>query len=210
MIRVACGLYLVRQCPYLSCKNAETMPQIDLKMENRLVQQTKCWVKEVVIGLNLCPFAKVPAEKNEIRYFVASDLDPISCIESILAECIRLDNDNKIETTLVILPNGFDDFNDYLDLLDAATRILNDAGYAGEYQLASFHPEYQFQGSALNDPANYTNRSPYPTVHIIREESLERALTFYKGNPEEIPERNVALTRKMGLTQLKLLRESCF
>ena len=128
-------------------------------------------------------------------------------MEAIFTECQRLDQDLNIETTLIIFPIYFKQFDDYLDFLGIAESLLIEQGYEGIYQLASFHPDYCFSGEAHEDPANYTNRSPYPMLHLIREESLERALKSHP-NPEKIPERNITLTRKLGLEKLQAILTS--
>ena len=107
------------------------------------------------------------------------------------------------------LPVHFAEFEDYLDLVELAEALSVELGYEGIYQIASFHPEYCFGGADENDPANYTNRSPYPMVHLLREDSISRALEHY-ADPEGIPDRNIALARTKGLKQMQLLRAACF
>ena len=114
----------------------------------------------------------------------------------------------NIETTLIIFPNHFADFEDYLDLVDLVEDLSVEQGYEGVYQIASFHPEYCFAGAEEEDPANYTNRSPYPMLHLLREESITRAVEHYK-DPEGIPERNMAFAKKKGLQYMQLLRAAC-
>jgi len=109
----------------------------------------------------------------------------------------------------LIYAGAFADFDDYLDFLGLAEALLSDQGYEGIYQLASFHPDYSFEEAALDDAANYTNRSPYPMLHLLRESSLEQAIAHYP-DPENIPERNIALTRELGLTKMKTLLAACY
>jgi uncharacterized protein len=111
------------------------------------------------------------------------------------------------ETSFLILPEGFSDFLAYLDLVGLAEELLENEGFEGIYQVASFHPEYMFEGSPEDDPANYTNRSPYPMLHLLREESIEKALEHYQGDPEEIPGRNVDFAREKGIVYMKMLRD---
>ena len=118
-------------------------------------------------------------------------------LHALVDECRRLDAEPAIETTLMILPDGMSDFEDYLDLLNVAEALLEAEGYAGIYQLASFHPEYVFAGAPAEDPANYTNRSPWPMWHLLRETSVEAAVAAYP-DPESIPERNVDALREAG------------
>jgi hypothetical protein len=131
------------------------------------------------------------------------------CLENLIDECARLDENENIETTLLIYPKAFANFDEYLDFVEIAERLLEVEDYEGIYQLASFHPNYCFEGSNENDAANYTNRSPYPMLHLLREESLEKALETYP-NPENIPENNIKLTRELGLQKLKETLAACY
>ena len=173
----------------------------------KIIEQTKCWLKNVVIAHNICPFAKREFDRDSIHYqIMPSDLR--QSLDVFLTELQRLDNHAEIETSLLIYPNNLDDFDDYLDYHAIAQQLLVDNGYEGVYQLATFHPHYCFAGSDEADAANYTNRSPYPMFHIIREASLERVLKHYP-NPEEIPERNIRYTRDLGLVVMrKMLKEA--
>ena len=119
----------------------------------------------------------------------------------------RLDNDPSIETSFLIFPNAFQKFHDYLDLLSLADDRLKRNGYEGIYQVASFHPLYLFANSDETDPANYTNRSIYPMLHLLREESMTKALANYK-DPESIPMRNIDFAKKKGLAYMKMLRDT--
>jgi hypothetical protein len=119
----------------------------------------------------------------------------------------RLDSDATIETCFIIFPNAFQNFDDYLDLVSLAENRLKRNGYEGVYQVASFHPLYLFADSDQNDPANYTNRSIYPMLQLLREESIDKALENYKS-PESIPARNINFAREKGLAYMKMLRDS--
>ena len=134
--------------------------------------------------------------RDAIRYALAASADLEGLLHELVAECRRLDADADadIATTLLIAPAGMDDFEVYLDWLELSERLLEDLEYVGVYQLASFHPDYVFDGVEAGDPANATNRSPYPMLHILREAELERALASYP-DPESIPERNMATLR---------------
>lgn len=171
---------------------------------NFITEQTQKWLTSFIIHYNICPFAKREHDKNSIHYAVIEAEEIEQCLNTVIKECQRLDTEEAIETTLVIFPHQFALFDDYLDFLNLAESLLMDQGYEGIYQLASFHPDYCFEGEAIEDPANYTNRSPYPMLHLIRESSLERALKSYP-NPELIPERNIKLTRKMGKGELQTI-----
>ena len=162
-----------------------------------VIKATRYWLEHTVIGFNFCPFAKREFVRQSIRYWV-SDADKIEqALEDLLTSISELEQDASIETTLVILPKGFADFEDYLDLLDMANELLAMQELEGVFQLASFHPDYCFEGQLKHDPANYTNRSPYPMLHLLREASIEMALEFV-DDPDSIPERNVELAREKG------------
>jgi len=174
-----------------------------------IIRQTQAWVRKVVIGLNFCPFAAREVQRGSIHYEVVRSGDMHACLDRVLQECRRLDAHAEIETTLIILPEKFQTFEAFLDLLDAAQGWLYENKYEGVYQVASFHPDYRFSETDEDDPTNYTNRSPYPMLHLLREVSLEKALEHYP-NPEEIPERNIETARQRGLAHMELLRDSCF
>lgn len=165
--------------------------------EHHALGQTRAWVERVIMKYNLCPFARREVEGSSIRYAeIDSDTLP-GALEAICLECQYLDHHPAVATTLCVLTRGFTDFDHYLELVELANALLQMQGYEGVYQLASFHPDYRFAGAPEEDPANFTNRSPWPTLHLIREESMAEALAEY-DNPEAIPERNVAFARKRG------------
>lgn len=173
-----------------------------------VVNQTYCWVKSVIIKHNFCPFARRELERNSIRYCVNRDTELEPALQAVIDECICLDDNKDTETTLLIFSEGFSDFDDYLDLVELAQDLLADQGYEGIYQLASFHPNYCFEGAEQDDVANYTNRSPYPMMHLIREASMEKALESYP-EPEKIPERNVEYARELGMEEMQRQLEAC-
>lgn len=158
---------------------------------------TRAWVEDFVVAHSLCPFAGREVARQAIRYRAVSAADWTEALTELMAECRRLDAEPEIATTLVVLTPGVEAFDDYLELLAIAEALLADEGYEGVYQLASFHPDYCFEGTETEDPANYTNRSPWPMLHLLREADIERALAHY-SDPESIPERNVALLRRLG------------
>lgn len=174
-----------------------------------ITTQTQSWIETVIIGLNFCPFAKREYDRGNIRYSICHDIQIEHCLHKLIDECIELDSKPEIETTLLIFPDSFIDFDDYLDFVDLARSLLDDQGYTGTYQIATFHPDYCFDDSTDTDPANYTNRSPYPMLHIIREASLERALQNYP-KPEEIPTRNIELARSQGQAKMQALLDACY
>ena len=172
------------------------------------IAATRAWLETVVIGLDLCPFAAKPFRQDTIRYALCADSDTANALESMMAECRHLDAVPLIGTTLLIYPNAFQSFDDYLDFLALAEALLADQGYEGIYQLASFHPDYCFAGSENDDPANFTNRSPYPMLHLLREGDIAAALEHYP-DPDKIPERNIERTRKLGLKRMQALLADC-
>lgn len=173
-----------------------------------VIAQTKKWITDVVIGCNFCPFAAKEVKQNTLHYQVESGKRIEEGISAFLKECIRLDDNENIETTLLLFPQSFQKFDDYLNLVSHAENLLRKKKYEGIYQLASFHPLYCFSGASMDDAANFTNRSPYPMLHILREDSVEQALGKYP-HPEKIPENNISFTREKGYEYMKKLREAC-
>lgn len=174
-----------------------------------VIDQTKTWLSSVIIALGLCPFAKREYDQGRVHYAVIRDTDAPRQLEQIILHCAELDKDEGRETTLLIFPEALAEFGNYLDVVDMANALLKRQGYEGIYQLASFHPQYCFADASDDDASNYTNRSPYPMVHILREASITAALENVQ-NPEDIPERNIRLTQSMGLKAMTALRADCF
>ncbi len=174
---------------------------------DQIIDQTKKWIVDVVIGCNLCPFAAHVVKQQTIFYKVETSIDQDVCLDSFVYEMQRLDTNETIETSFLIFPHAFEKFDDYLYLLSRAEKLLKRNGYEGIYQVASFHPLYLFANSDENDPANYTNRSIYPMLHLLREESIDKALENYKS-PDNIPERNINFTREKGIVYMKMLRDA--
>jgi len=170
------------------------------------IRRTRRWVEEVIVAHNFCPFAGREVARNSIRYAVSPESRTAGALEVLIDECLQLDRDSCIETTLLIYPQGFEVFDDYLDFVELAEALLVEQGYEGIYQLATFHPDYRFADAPADDPANYTNRSPCPMLHIIREAALERAIAAHP-DPGGIPERNVAYAREQGVDVLRALLE---
>ena len=173
----------------------------------QIIGRTKKWIVDVVIGCNFCPFAANVVKQQTIFYKVEENTEMDACLDSFVHEMKRLDSDITIETSFLIFPNAFQKFDDYLDLLFLAENRLKRNGYEGVYQVASFHPLYLFANSDENDPANYTNRSIYPMLHLLREQSMNKALENYKS-PESIPARNINFAREKGLAYMRMLRDS--
>lgn len=172
------------------------------------IVQTKRWIQSVVVECNFCPFAKRELERESIRYVVADELKLELCLERVFEECVFLDSNDNVETTLVIFSNALNSFDDFLSCVEIAGQLLTRHDYDGVYQLASFHPEYCFSGADDNDAANYTNRSPHPMLQILRESSIETALAHFT-EPMSIPERNIEFARDAGLDVMKMKLDSC-
>ena len=162
------------------------------------------WVEDLVVGLNLCPFAGRELVRNRIRFVVTESTTEEQLLNALNAELALLNNNPAVETTLLIHPRVLQDFLDYNQFLDSADQLLVQMGLEGVYQLASFHPDYQFADTAAGDAENYTNRSPYPVLHILREESLTRSIAEYP-DVEEIPARNIEKMNRLGSEKLKAL-----
>jgi hypothetical protein len=175
----------------------------------QIIEQTRKWISDVVVGCRFCPFAAKEFRLGTIHYQVENVSDPESCLRAFLFECQRLDENPAIETTLLILPDAYKSFDDYLDLVAMAEGLLEAEGYGGVFQVAGFHPDYRFADAPAEDPANYTNRSLYPMLHLLREDSIEKVLAAYP-DPDGIPERNIAFARNKGLVYMTMLRDACF
>ena len=174
----------------------------------KVIEQTNNWIKSVVIDCNFCPFAAKALFNKSIRYVVKSNVNMRESLSALKSELIELETKTDIETSFIIFENDFTNFDDYLDLVEKAERLLTKEHYDGIYQIASFHPDYIFNGADEDDAANYTNRSIYPMLHILREESLTKALSLFP-NPEEIPHKNIDFARQKGLQYMQLLRSAC-
>lgn len=167
------------------------------KTEPTEVEHTRQWIEQVIVELNFCPFAKKELINNTIYYYLSTHKKLKLALTELLEQCLYLKNNPQIETSLIIYNHGFKSFEQYLELIDYANELLFDSEFEGVFQLASFHPDYYFEGVDMNDAENYTNRSPYPVIHLLREESLTRVLSTYK-NPENIPENNITLAQEKG------------
>ncbi|GGD56473.1 DUF1415 domain-containing protein [Lacimicrobium alkaliphilum] len=170
------------------------------------IRPVKRWVDTVVIGLNFCPFARL--EQNQTRYSVCYDRKIKTALVTLKTELEYLQAHPGIVTSLLIMAAGFDDFNRYLELVERANDFLDQQGYRGDFQLASFHPLYQFDGEAADDPSNYTNRAPFPVLHLLRESEIESALATYR-QPEKIPQRNITKARELGSQSLQQKLNDC-
>jgi hypothetical protein len=175
-----------------------------------VVAETRAWLERAVVGLNLCPFAKAPLMKEQIRYAVAGAQDPLALLEALCTELQALARAEpaQVETTLLIHPRALTDFVEYNDFLDLADAALAESGLAGVLQIASFHPRYCFAGTAADDVSNATNQSPYPMLHLLREASVTRAVEAFP-EVETIYETNIRTLRALGAAGWAELRARC-
>jgi hypothetical protein len=165
-----------------------------------VVQATRQWLEKAVIGLNLCPFAKAVHVKQQVRYVVSQATSAKSLARELARELQALASAEpaRTDTTLLVHPYVLEDFLDYNDFLEEADEVLVELGLDGEIQIASFHPAYQFEGTELDDITNFTNRAPYPTLHLIRESSIEQATQAFP-DAADIYDTNMATMRRLGL-----------
>lgn len=176
--------------------------------DEKIVAAVRAWVDTFVVGMNLCPFAKRELVKNRVRFVTTESTTQEQLLLALQAELELLNTDSSIETTLLIHPQVLQDFYDFNDFLNEADSLLMEMGLEGIYQIASFHPDYQFGGTAPSDAENYTNRAPYPVLHLLREASLEQVIAAYP-DVDDIPERNIALMNSLGPVQLQALLKAC-
>ncbi|MEG2805246.1 DUF1415 domain-containing protein [Stenotrophomonas sp.] len=162
--------------------------------------ETRLWLEQIVIGLNLCPFAKAVYVKDQVRFVLSDATTPEALVEELAEELLRLRDTpaEVVDTTLIVHPHVLGDFLDYNDFLDNADAAIEALDLQGILQVASFHPQYQFAGVAPDDVSNYTNRAPYPTLHLLREDSVERAVAAFP-DPDVIVERNIETLDKLGV-----------
>jgi uncharacterized protein len=174
--------------------------------DDEVLQKTRHWLEKAVIGLNLCPFAKAVYVKNQVRLVVSQARHADDLLEELDRELVLLvaTSAEQIDTTLLIHPTLFDDFLDFNDFLEVAEGVLDEHGLEGVIQLASFHPQFQFDGSGPDDIGNYSNRAPFSILHLLREESVERAVAAYP-EAETIFEKNVETLEKLGHSGWKAL-----
>ena len=186
---------------------ARKPPAVD---NEEIITATRTWLERAVIGLNLCPFAKAVHVKSQIRYAVSAAQTPEDLLADLITELRTLQaaDASEIDTTLLVHPRVLGDFLDYNDFLESADAAVAGEGLEGEIQVASFHPDYQFAGTRPEDIENCSNRSPYPMLHLLREEGLARAIAGY-ARPDKIPERNIRTMEKLGATRMREILDEC-
>lgn len=173
-----------------------------------IIQHSENWIRSFIIRYNICPFAKREVERQSLRMHVCRANKIEQALEQLIAEMQRLDSDPNIETTLLIFPSLLNDFFDYLDFVELSELLMVEQGYEGIYQLATFHPLYCFAEVDFDDSSNYTNRSPYPMIHLLREASVEKAIAYY-GDTEKIPETNIKTMHQLGIEAIKKIIAGC-
>ncbi len=177
---------------------SDTSPRLDVS-DQQVTSALQRWLQRAVIGLNLCPFAKAVHVKNQIHYAVCRAAEPVEVLEVLCRELRDLaDGDPEVrDTTLLILPDAFPDFVDFNDFLYTADRALRKLKLDGELQIASFHPQFQFADAEPQDISNYTNRAPYPVLHLLREASIDKAVAAF-ASADQIYEKNIATLQQLG------------
>lgn len=177
----------------------------------RIDAQIRAWIQRFVVDLNLCPFARQPFEAGRVVIRVSGADSEETLLEALYRELVWLESQppGKAETTLLVVPETLAAFADYNDFLALADALLVQFGWDGRFQIASFHPHYQFAGTRPDDADNYTNRAPWPILHLLREDSVEWAVSRYPDS-REIPERNMARMTEMGAQVLAQRLQSCF
>ena len=167
--------------------------------ENDVIEATREWIEKAVIGLNLCPFAKAVYVKNQVRFVVSTAKHLDGLLEDLDRELdfLAAADPEEIDTTLLIHPTLLPDFLDFNDFLQLADAAVEEHELDGIIQIASFHPQFQFEGTEPDDMGNYTNRAPFPTLHLLREASIERAVAAFP-EAETIYERNIETLKALG------------
>lgn len=176
--------------------------------DEKVIAQTYRWIEEFIIGMNICPFARREVVRGTVRIVVVRSQSEQVALQELMNEVAWLDEHSETETTLLVYPGLCSRFDDYLDFVDDAETLMSQQGCEGIYQLATFHPLYCFAGSDPDDAENYTNRSPYPMLHILRESGLSDAIDRF-GDTSTIPERNIQLMEKTGVSALQAILLTC-
>lgn len=175
---------------------------------DQVIQAVRRWVETIVIGMNLCPFAKRELSANRLRFVVTTAETEQALLEALASELELLGREPDVETTLVVHPKVLRDFLDYNQFLDRADDLILALDLEGEFQVASFHPDYQFAGTEPNDAENYRCRSPYPILHLLREATLEQAIER-TADVDQIPSRNIEAMNTYGVEVLRETLRAC-
>lgn len=174
-------------------------PYADVLAGQQIIADTRLWLERAVIGLNLCPFAKSVFVKKQVRYALTSAATADQLLAELESELNRLAETDpaELDTTLLIHPQAMTDFLDFHFFLAEVEALIRNLGFDGVFQVASLHPQYEFAGSEPDDIANFTNRSPYPTLHLLRESSIDRAVAAFP-DAADIFERNIETMERLG------------
>ena len=186
----------------------QTSPQSEQENEQQVIAATRAWLQAMVIDLNLCPFARRPLQENKVRFSVSTATEEADLLADLERELELLADSAEIETTLLMTPRLVKDFDSYNQFLNPVDELIELLDFRGVFQVASFHPLYQFYGTQSEDAENYSNRSPFPTLHLLREDSLEHVIAAYPDTGE-IPERNIEKMREIGIEQLRTILSNC-
>jgi hypothetical protein len=173
------------------------------------IGRVRAWIERFVVDLNLCPFARPVVSSDALRIVACESSSPEAIATLLITELDRLSqtSESDIATSVLVFPEGLEEFDDYLGFLDDAQTVLEEMGLAGEIQIASFHPDYRFEGEPVDAVSHFTNRAPYPLIHLLRETMVTTALKHYP-NPERIPERNIQTLERLGLAGIEGLLHS--
>jgi hypothetical protein len=187
-------------------QTSDPMHGIEPLSDDTVIAATREWLEKAVIGLNLCPFAKAVHARRQIRFVVSHAETEEALVEDLLHELqlLAASDPGDVETTLLVHPRVLTDFLDYNDFLDIADAAVDEVGLEGVLQVASFHPDYQFADSEPVDMGNFSNRAPYPTLHLLREDSVDKAVAAFP-EADRIYETNIETLRRLGLTGWKAL-----
>jgi hypothetical protein len=178
---------------------------MDQDVNSKVIQierSVERWLREFVIELGLCPFAKHVVDNESIRYKVVTSHNNLDALVDLESELVLLQLNQEIATSLLITPFVLNEFDDYLDFLESAQQLLEESQLLGVFQLASFHPQYQFSGTTPDAAENFSNRSPYPMIHILRESQVKTAIDTF-GDPSTIPTRNIKALQVIGVEKLR-------
>lgn len=177
--------------------------------DSEIISRTRFWLEKMVVGLNLCPFAAPVINDDRLRLEICNSSQLEEMLSVVLRELdlLQQNDEHTIATSLLVFSHGLEEFDDFWSLVEIANELLQQVGLEGVVQIASFHPAYCFEGVAADDASHYTNRSPFPMLHFIREAQLSRVLAAYP-DPEAIPENNIRRLQELGKQEiLKLLEQ---
>lgn len=170
----------------------------------QMKDKTIAWIQSFIIEYNICPFAQYTLHKETTIVEILRPKNEQQALEAMMSTIVGMDQEANIETALLVIPFLLSNFDDYLDFVALAEECLSASGYEGIYQLATFHPHYCFADVLATDVSNYTNRSPYPMLHLLRENSIEKAIDYH-GDTCKIPQNNITMMHKLGLDTITTL-----